>query len=172
LRACAAHETIEDKRMTKSLSDSILHDETAAQAWFEAMRWPNGPVCPHCKWTKHYAKKKTGVYRCADMTCMRDFTVKTGTVMARSPAKLTQWATAFNLAGSSKSIFSAHQLQRELGCHYNTARSLFYRVREAMLRGSLEVPTGSDAFVPGYTIAHGARSPLAVSTVFAEQQSF
>jgi Transposase zinc-ribbon domain len=77
--------------MTKSLSDSIFHDETAARAWFETMRWPDGPVCPHCKWTKHYPTKKTGVYRCADMTCMRDLTVKTGTVMACSPAKLTQW---------------------------------------------------------------------------------
>jgi transposase-like protein len=157
--------------MTKSLSGSIFHDETAARAWFEALRWPDGPVCPQCKWTKYYSMKKTGVYRCADMTCMRDFTVKTGTVMARSHVKLTQWATAFHLAGS-KSAFSARQLQRELGCHYNTAHSLFYRVREAMLRGSFEVPTGSDEFAPGYTIPHGARWPVAVSTVFAEQQSF
>ena len=35
--------------------DPHFHDENAACAWFEAARWPNGPVCPHCKAEKHYA---------------------------------------------------------------------------------------------------------------------
>jgi transposase-like protein len=133
-------------KRTKSMSVAIFHDEAAARAWFEAARWPQGPVCPHCKWTKHYkhySTKKVGVYRCADMTCRKDFTVITGTVMARSHAKLTQWATAFHLAALSKSDFSPRQLQRELGCHYNTARSMFYRVWEAMRRNSFELPSAS-----------------------------
>ena len=27
---------------------ACFHDETAARAAFEAIRWPNGPLCPHC----------------------------------------------------------------------------------------------------------------------------
>lgn len=117
-----------------------FHDEEAARQWFEAARWPNGPVCPKCGSTKHYATKKLGRYRCGASTCRKDFTVMTGTVMERSHAKLTQWAAAFHLAASSKKGFSAHQLHRELGCQYNTAWFLHHRVMEAMRHGGLDLP--------------------------------
>ncbi len=117
-----------------------FHDEDAARVWFEAARWPNGPICPKCGSAKHYATKKLGRYRCAASTCRKDFTVMTGTVMERSHAKLTQWAVAFHMGASSKKGFSAHQLHRELGCQYNTAWFLHHRVMEAMRRGGLDVP--------------------------------
>lgn len=117
-----------------------FHDEEAARAWFEAARWPNGPICPRCKGEKHYATKKLGRYRCGTPTCRKDFTVMTGSVMERSHAKLTQWAVAFHLGASSKKGFSAHQLHRELGCEYNTAWFLHHRVMEAMRRGGLDLP--------------------------------
>jgi transposase-like protein len=123
-----------------TLANPIFSDETAARQWFEAARWPTGPVCPKCKGEKHYATKKAGVYRCAAATCRKDFTVMTGTVMERSHAKLCQWAAAFHLAASSKKGFSAHQLHRELGCQYNTAWFLHHRVMEAMRRGGLDLP--------------------------------
>ncbi len=131
-----------------NLANRIFSDEIAARQWFEAARWPEGPVCPHCKWNKSYRSKKVGVYRCADPSCRKDFTVMTGTVMERSHAKLTQWAAAFHLAASSKKGFSAHQLHRELGCQYNTAWFMFHRVREAMRRGGLDLPPlGGEGFI-------------------------
>jgi transposase-like protein len=117
-----------------------FHDEDAARKWFEAARWPKGPVCPHCKSEKHYATKKPGRYRCGSPTCRKDFTVMTGSVMERSHAKLTQWAMAFYLAASSKKGFSANQLHRALGCEYNTAWFLHHRIMEAMRRGGLDLP--------------------------------
>jgi transposase-like protein len=123
-----------------NLANPIFSDETAARQWFEAARWPNGPICPKCKGDKFYATKKAGVYRCAAPACRKDFTVMTGTVMERSHAKLAQWAAAFHLAASSKKGFSAHQLHRELGCQYNTAWFLHHRVMEAMRRGGLDLP--------------------------------
>jgi transposase-like protein len=123
-----------------NLANPIFSDETAARQWFEAARWPNGPICPKCKGDKFYATKKAGVYRCAAPACRKDFTVMTGTVMERSHAKLCQWAAAFHLAASSKKGFSAHQLHRELGCQYNTAWFLHHRVMEAMRRGGLDLP--------------------------------
>ncbi len=117
-----------------------FHDEEAARLWFEAARWPIGPICPKCGSLKIYATKKLGRYRCAAPTCRKDFTVMTGTVMERSHAKLTQWAVAFHMAASSKKGFSAHQLHRELGCQYNTAWFLHHRVMEAMRRGGLDLP--------------------------------
>lgn len=118
-----------------------FHDEEAARQWFEAARWPNGPICPKCGSDKHYATKKPGRYRCGASTCRKDFTVMTGSVMERSHAKLTQWAVAFHMGASSKKGFSAHQLHRELGCQYNTAWFLHHRVMEAMRRGGLDLPT-------------------------------
>src|SRR5882672_7825526 len=118
-----------------------FHDEDAARAWFEATRWPDGPVCPNCGSLKHYPNKsKVGVYRCGEKKCRKDFTVMTKSVMERSHAKLTQWAVAFHMAASSKKGFSAHQLHRELGCQYNTAWFLHHRVMEAMRRGNLDLP--------------------------------
>lgn len=126
--------------MAKGFTDPLFHDEEAARQWFEAARWPSGPICPKCGSAKHYATKKLGRYRCAAPTCRKDFTVMTGSVMERSHAKFTDWAVAFHLAASSKKGFSAHQLHRELGCQYNTAWFMFHRVREAMRRGGLDMP--------------------------------
>src|SRR5580704_7855219 len=123
-----------------TFSAAHFHDETAARQWFEAARWPDGPVCPHCGSLKHYATKKAGRYRCGEKECRKDFTVMTKTVMERSHAPLTQWAAAFTMASASKKGFSALQLQRQLGFQYNTAWFMFHRVREAMRRGGLDLP--------------------------------
>lgn len=113
-------------------------NEEAARAWFEAARWPDGPVCPNCGSLKHYATKKVGRYRCGEPECRKDFTVQTGSVMERSHAPLTSWALAFHLYASSKKGFTATQLQRHLGCQYNTAWFVHHRVMEAMRRGGLD----------------------------------
>lgn len=120
--------------------EAHFHDEDAARAWFEAARWPDGPVCPHCGSLKHYANKsKVGVYRCGEKECRKDYTVMTKSVMERSHAKLTQWVAAFCLYAASKKGFTAAQLHRHLGCEYNTAWFLHHRVMEAMRRGGLDV---------------------------------
>lgn len=121
--------------------ETHFHNEEAARAWFEAARWPDGPTCPHCGSLKHYANKsKAGVYRCGEKECRKDYTVMTKSVMERSHAKLTQWAAAFCLYAASKKGFTATQLQRHLGCEYNTAWFLHHRVMEAMRRGGLDLP--------------------------------
>ncbi len=117
-----------------------FHDEDAARAWFEAARWPDGPVCPNCGSLKHYATKKVGRYRCGEPECRKDFTVTTKSVMERSHTPLTSWAYAFAVAADGKKGFSAHQLMRQLGCQYNTAWFLHHRVMEAMRRGGLDLP--------------------------------
>lgn len=117
-----------------------FHDEDAARAWFEASRWPNGPVCPSCGSLKHYATKKAGRYRCGEKECRKDFTVTTKSVMERSHVPLTSWAQAFHLYASSKKGFTASQLERLLGVEYNTAWFIHHRIMEAMRRGGLDLP--------------------------------
>src|SRR5579863_6920457 len=132
---------------TNIFKDKRFSDEAAARAWFEAARWPNGPICPHCKGTIYTPTKIAGRYRCKTKTCRKDFTVTVGTVMERSHAKLTQWAIAFTMGAASKKGFSAHQLHRQLGCQYNTAWFLHHRVMEAMRQGGLDTPMGGSGKV-------------------------
>ncbi len=123
-----------------TFSDTRFHDEAAARKWFEAARWPNGPLCQHCSARKHYPTKIDGRYRCANPDCRKDFTVTTKTVMERSHAPLTQWAVAFYLMNASKKGFSALQLQRALDCQYKTAWFMHHRIMEAMRQGGLDLP--------------------------------
>jgi transposase-like protein len=121
-------------------TEARFHDEKAARDWFEAARWPNGPICSRCGSPKFYPTKIEGRYRCASKDCRKDFTVQTGTVMERSHAPLTHWAVAFTMGCASKKGFSAHQLHRQLGCQYKTAWFLHHRVMEAMREGKLDIP--------------------------------
>lgn len=123
-----------------TLSEPRFSNETAARHWFEAARWPDGPVCPHCGSLRHYATKKEGRYRCGEKECRKDFTVTTKSVMESSHAPLTHWAQAFYLMNSSKKGFSANQLHRALGCQYKTAWFMHHRIMEAMRQGGLDLP--------------------------------
>lgn len=119
------------------LQSPAFTNEDAAREAFEAVRWPNGPVCPHCgnvdpdKIAKGHGKAhRPGLYYCA--ACNGQFTVTVGTVMERSKIPLSKWLLAMHLLGSSKKGMSSHQLHRMLGVTYKTAWFLTHRIREAM----------------------------------------
>lgn len=134
-----------------ALNAPHFSDETKAREYLEAVRWPNGPVCPHCGVEGgHYAltaknpESKTagrpGLYKCKD--CRKQFSVTVGTVFERSKVPLTKWLLAAYLLCSSKKGMSAHQLHRTLGVTYKTAWFLAHRIREAMIT-PLTGPLGS-----------------------------
>ena len=115
--------------------------EDAARDYFEELRWPNGPVCPHCgnadeariyKVTPNTAKKiRRGLWKCAE--CRDTFTVTVGTVMERSKIPLNKWLLAFYTMCASKTQVSALQLQRQLEIgSYETAWFLCHRIRFAL----------------------------------------
>ncbi len=122
--------------MSVDLTNPIFNNEDAARAYFEAIRWPNGPVCPHCgvmnEATKlHGEAHRSGLYKCR--ACEEQFSVTIGSVMESSHLPLHKWALAFRLMAASKKGVSAHQLMRTLGIgSYRTAWFLTHRVREAM----------------------------------------
>lgn len=118
-------------------------DEEAARKYLAAIRWPSGPVCPHCGTVdKAYATKRAGKYRCATKECRKDFTVKVGTVFEASHVPLHHWLLASYLLGSSKKGISSHQLMRTLGVTYKTAWFMTHRIREAMRTGTFSTPMG------------------------------
>jgi transposase-like protein len=118
-----------------NITDPIFTDETKAREHFEAIRWPDGPYCPHCGETEKVyrlngASHRDGLLHCDG--CNGAFTVTVGTVMERSHVPLYKWAFAFRMMTASKKGISAHQLHRSIGVTYKTAWFMCHRVREAM----------------------------------------
>lgn len=109
----------------------------AARAHLEAVRWPEGRVCPHCGIVGHsYETSRPGKYRCAAKECRKDFSVTVGTIFERSHIPLHKWLLASYLLCSSKKGISSHQLHRMLSVTYKTAWFMTHRIREAMKGGS------------------------------------
>ena len=129
--------------------DERFQDASKAAEYLESIRWPDGPVCPHCGESERKAyriKHKTRrLWKCA--ACRKQFTVTVGTIFESSHIPLNKWLLAFYLLCSSKKGISAHQLHRMLGIQYKSAWFMAHRIREAMkqppfvarLHGTVEV---------------------------------
>jgi transposase-like protein len=118
---------------------SHFTDADKAREYLEALRWPNGPVCPHCGTEgEHYALKgashRAGLLKCKD--CRKQFSVTVGTVFERSKIPLNKWLLAVHLMCASKKAMSSHQIHRMLGVTYKSAWFMTHRIREAMKPGS------------------------------------
>lgn len=120
--------------LSLDLSDARFQDPIAAADYLESIRWPNGPVCPHCgvEDTKHYRLKSETrkLWKCR--ACRKQFTVTVGTIFEGSHIGLHKWLLAFLLLCSSKKGMSAHQLHRMLGITYKSAWFVAHRIRYAM----------------------------------------
>jgi len=133
-------------------------DEVRARELLESLRWPNGPVCPHCNngGEKRVSKLEAqgtspsgvrqGVYFCG--ACRQQFTVTVGTVLERSHVPISKWLMALSLLCSSKKSISANQIHRMIGVTYKTAWFMCHRIRlgmtpqpgaEPKLQGTVEV---------------------------------
>jgi transposase-like protein len=126
-----------------------FQNEAAAFDHVEAMLWPNGPVCPHCR-NADQAKigrlqgktTRMGLRKC--YACKKPFTVRMGTIFEDSHLPLHLWLQIIHLMCASKKGISTRQVQRMLECSMKTAWFLTHRIREAMKehRGMFTPPMG------------------------------
>jgi transposase-like protein len=151
--------------MTK-LTDAKFHNEDAARAHLEALRWPDGPYCPHCANSEPTTIRRLegkshrpGLHQCNE--CREHFTVTVGTVMERSHIPLAKWVLGFHLMNASKKGMSAHQLHRMLGITYKSAWFMAMRIREAMRDESPSAMGGPDKPVQADETYYGATSSRA-----------
>jgi transposase-like protein len=123
---------------------SQYSDNDKARELLESIRWPNGPVCPHCKSERAYrltpsatskSPGRKGLCKCRE--CRKQFTVTVGTIFEDSHIKISTWLMAIFILCSSKKGISAHQLHRMLGVTYKTAWFMAHRIRFAMSEGPL-----------------------------------
>lgn len=122
--------------MIKNISQlaPYLADEDKARSLFESLRWPNGPVCPHCgSAVKIYRLEgkttRPGLLKCG--ACRKQFTVRVGTIFEDSHLPLGKWLYALFLMCSSKKGVSAMQLSRELEIRYKSSWHMCHRIRRA-----------------------------------------
>lgn len=147
-----------------SLLEPHFNDEDKAREYLEAMRWPDGAVCPHCGVIgesyriarkektlaeveqmrlakKRVRKTQKGIWKCAG--CKKQFTVTVKTIFEDSHIPLHKWLLAIHLLCSSKKGMSAHQLMRNLDIkQYKSAWFMAHRIRYAMTGELPEKMTG------------------------------
>ena len=119
-------------------------DEDNAREFVEKLRWPDGPICPHCGATEPYrltpkpdSKRpaRKGLFKCRE--CRKQFTVTVNTIFADSHIPLSKWVIAIHLICASKKGMSAHQIHRMLGITYKSAWFMMHRIRYAMTQEPL-----------------------------------
>lgn len=146
-----------DKSFLQDLAQAYAN-ETKARELLESWRWPNGPVCPHCKnagekrisklhaQTASKRSLRPGVCFCG--ACRQQFTVTVGTVLEGSHVPISKWLMALFLLCSSKKSLSANQIHRMIEVTYKTAWFMCHRIRfgmtpnhraEPKLEGTVEV---------------------------------
>lgn len=118
-------------------------DDASCWAHLEALRWPNGLVCPKCG-TVGSAHKVGRAHYLQCNACGTKFKVTHGTALEGTHLPLRTWFTALYLvAGSSKGVSSV-KLGEHLGVGQKTAWFLGQRIRRMMedkdglLRGIVE----------------------------------
>lgn len=156
------------------LTNPIFHDEDKARAHLEALRWPNGPVCPHCgsvEGIKRLAGKshRAGLHQCN--ACREHFTVTVGSVMERSHVPLHKWVLAFHLMAASKKGYSAHQLHRTIGVTYKTAWFMAHRIREAM-RATAPAPLGGEGKIVEADEAYHGKKETPIPSSFRQDRPY
>src|SRR5687768_5119878 len=142
------------KREAGSILEPHFVDEDKAREYLEAMRWPEGPICPHCgllgeayrivrkektkeqviemlRARKRIRKAQKGLWK--RKGCKKQFTVTVGTIFEDSHIPLHKWLLAIHLLTSSKKGMSAHQLMRNLDIgQYKSAWFMAHRIRYAL----------------------------------------
>ena len=106
----------------------LFPDAEMARRYFEAMRWPNGPVCPACEESKRIGARRNGMYRCYN--CTAEFSVRTGSIFERTKIPLNKWLYAMFYVATLKDGISSVDLAQRIGVSQKSAWFILQRLRE------------------------------------------
>jgi transposase-like protein len=131
----------------KTLQQAIQYfsDEQVCINAVAAMRWPEGPQCPHCegeKGQKPYYLKTQKRWKCR--TCRKQFSVKVGTIFEESPVPLQKWLPALWMLVSCKNGVSSYEIHRALGVSQKTAWFMLHRLRVVLKTRDLGFKIGGE----------------------------
>lgn len=121
-------------------------DQQACIDHLEAIRYNNGPYCPHCgsaeesKVRRSNLKSRVGRWNCHD--CKSSFNVLSGTIMQGTHIPLQKWFVAVALVVNAKKSLSSYQLGRDLELNQKSAWYMQQRIRAAMASDQAPMLTG------------------------------
>lgn len=157
----------------KTLQQAIrlFSDEQVCIDAVAAMRWPDGPECPHCQAKEPYYLETQKRWKCR--SCRKQFSVKVGTIFEDSPISLQQWLPALWMLVNDKNGVSSYELHRALDISQKSAWFVLHRLRLVLKQnpgfrfgGPVEV---DETFVGG-RIANMHKAKKARMTVIRGQQ--
>lgn len=153
--------------LPKTLIDAVVYYRDP-KVCFETMigvKWPDGKItCPKCGGNKIGVIRTRQMLQCnstvtvdgAEKKCMKQFSVKVGTIFEDSPLPLWKWLVAVWSIANCKNGISSLELGRALGVTQKTAWFMGHRIRLAMrtrsfrkLNGEVE---GDETFIGGRAI--------------------
>jgi transposase-like protein len=125
---------------TFQCTNPIFHDDEIARAALEALRWPDGPVCPNvdcgaggaavAKMGGAKQSHRDGLYRCK--SCRGQFTVTVGTALGSSKVPLSKWMQAVHKVGFSENPPTLLEIQKTIGVTYKTMLKMWGRICTAL----------------------------------------
>jgi hypothetical protein len=113
------------------ISRPYFWDEQAAHAKFEAIVWPNGPVCTRCGATDRIGAvtgkgARAGLKFCC--RCRKQFRATVGTMFEGSHVPLHKWFQACFLLSVAGDAISPYQLHLRLEVTNKTALGIVHRL--------------------------------------------
>jgi len=111
---------------------------------FEQVRWKSKIECPYCASKSKGKRNKDYRFHCKE--CKKSFSVTTRTNLHNTRLPLRTWIIAFAIITDAKKGISAKQLERNLGVHYETAWTMYMKIRDLMVEpvGKLDDITEMD----------------------------
>ena len=106
---------------------SFFKDNKTCVDFLIGQRWNDGDyICPYCG-EHHCYRRGDNRFRCPH--CLRNFSVKVGTIFENSKISLVKWFMGMYLISSHKKGISSHQLARDLSITQKTAWYILHKVR-------------------------------------------
>ncbi|MFZ0247848.1 IS1595 family transposase [Candidatus Binatus sp.] len=139
------------------LLDAVRYfaDPNICRQFLAEARWPNGVTCPRkgCGSKENWFIQTRAIWRCKK--CLKQFSVKVGSIFEDSPLGLDKWLPAVWLLTAATKGYSSHRLAKALSVTQKTAWFMLHRIRLAMRAGSFETPLSGE--VEGDTTGVGGK---------------
>lgn len=106
------------------------------RAALERIRWPHGPMCPHCEASGRAVTEiggtshRPGLYLCSE--CRKQFTVTVGTPLEGSKLPPSAWLQAAHMLNTLPKPVSVREVEQALGVTYKTAWHMVQKLLKAV----------------------------------------
>lgn len=111
-------------------------NEESCVEYLAKASWDGKPICPHCRHEGAYHIKTRNIYKCKK--CLKQFSVRTGTIFEESRISLQKWFLAIYLLTTMKKRVPSTQMAKYLGITQKSSWFMLQRIRHAA--GKIDLP--------------------------------